>query len=102
DPEIRLTSTWRSRPNDEGAFEDRKGDVLVRTIGAPETGIEFGSRMYWQGDKLIEEWKTQLKDAGQVHGTVTRYLADGGKTLIVETVSSGSSTRQKMVFVRKP
>jgi hypothetical protein len=39
-------------------------------------------------------------DGKEIHGTVTRYIADDGAQ-IVETLSSGSSVRQKMVMVKR-
>ena len=106
DSQVKFTSTWRSLPKEDEAGEEHKNDVEVRTIGpAGESKVDSQGRHWswktsWQGEKLIEEWKLQTKD-GEIHGNVIRYLADNGKTLIVDTSSSGSSIRQHMVFVKK-
>lgn len=106
DSQVKFTSTWRSLPKEDEAGEEYKNDVETRTIGpageshVDSLGRHWSWKTYWQGEKLVEDWKLQTKD-GEIHGSVICYMADNGKTLIVDTSSSGSSVRQHMVFVKK-
>ena len=93
---------------DQSSFQgqERTRELHYDLTGKPETnegpmGDRSETVSKWVGDKLVTTWTSEGAVAGtKVIRTETRSLADGGKTMIVESVR-GSNPPLSMVFERK-
>jgi hypothetical protein len=65
-------------------------------------GISFQSKTYWQGTRLVTEWK--LKGPGNpVEGRQVRYLVNSGDTQVLEIQAQSGEKRgaAKLVFAKR-
>src|SRR6266849_5853778 len=66
-------------------------------------GIKLLSNSKWQGDRLVTNWRLEGLPNGPMEGTWTRYLADGGKTMLVDLLAAPGHERveAKLIFAKK-
>jgi hypothetical protein len=60
-------------------------------------GLVLRSTSHWDGDKLVTNWNLLGLPNGSDHGNWTRYLTDGGRTMVVEIKAS---VQTKLVFTK--
>lgn len=77
--------------------------VELNSSGAPTSSnvppeLKLKCTSHWDGEKFVTDWDLLGLPNGDDHGTWTRYLTDGGRSMVVEVKAS---VQAKLVFTKK-
>lgn len=69
----------------------------------PNHVVEHKSKSFWQGDRLITEFRMVMKDKVLIEGRETRSISSDGRTMVVEREleDSKSKTTARQVMIRE-